>query len=133
MTCILAKHGNDDQSVYDAQIKAKDDAIAEKEKDEELGRTTDIISVWTIDLQAVLLCPNSNATTAIHRYYKTKLAFSQLYFIQPESQKGYCHVPRWKERRRRVEVSGLLIGKRSEEMIQSHIFCPRGSEILFES
>ena len=48
-------------------IIQKDQARDEKTKDKEAA--SDTISVWTMDMQAVLLCPK---TKACSMYYKTK-------------------------------------------------------------
>lgn len=53
---------------YYAHIQAKDQAPAKKTRDKEAA--SDKIIVWTMDLQAVLLCPKTKASTM---YYKTKL------------------------------------------------------------
>ena len=48
------------QDDYDAHIISKDEARQEKTKDKESGNNT--ISVWSMDLQAVLLCPRTKAS-----------------------------------------------------------------------
>ena len=67
-TCISAKHGNIDEVSYDAHIKDKDEARAEKVEDKENAGLKK--SVWTIDVRAVLLLPKTKASAL---YYKTKL------------------------------------------------------------
>ena len=66
--CVGEKHGNVSKEEYDLHIKLKDEARDEKTKDKEAAN--DNIYVWTMDMQAVLLCPKSKASSL---YYKTKL------------------------------------------------------------
>ena len=66
--CVSAKHGNLNQAILDKHVQAKDEASAEKAKDK--SAASDKISVWTMDMQAVLLCPKTKASSL---YYKTKL------------------------------------------------------------
>ena len=63
-----AKHGNVDQQTFNAHIEAKNEARAEKMKDKEAANDT--VSVWTMDVQAVLTSPKTKASTV---YYKSKL------------------------------------------------------------
>ena len=67
-SAISAKHGNSDRETFDEHIKAKDEARAEKVRDKEAANNK--LSGWTMDLQAVLLCPKTKASTL---YYKTTL------------------------------------------------------------
>ena len=48
----------------------------------------DVISVWTMDLEAVLLCPQSNAS-AMH--YKTKYQLHNCTFYNMKTKDGYCY------------------------------------------
>ncbi|CAB3985083.1 Hypothetical predicted protein [Paramuricea clavata] len=89
-TCISAKHGNIDQESYQAHIRAKGEARAEKAKDKETASAKK--SVWTLDVQAVLLCPKTKASAL---YYKTKLQLHNLSFYNLKSGEGYCYV--WDE------------------------------------
>jgi hypothetical protein len=89
-TCISAKHGKIDQESYQAHIRAKDEARAEKAKDKETASAKK--SVWTLDVQAVLLCPKTKASAL---YYKTKLQVHNLSFYNLKSGEGYCYV--WDE------------------------------------
>ena len=54
----------------------------------------DIVSVWTMNVQAVLLCPNSNASAT---YCKTKLALHNFTLYYLKIKEGYCYVRRWRE------------------------------------
>ncbi|CAB4015566.1 Hypothetical predicted protein, partial [Paramuricea clavata] len=74
-TCISAKHGNIDEVSYEAHIKVKDEARAEKAKDTENAGLKK--SVWTIDVRAVFLLPKIKASAL---YYKTKLQVHNLSF-----------------------------------------------------
>ena len=66
-TCVKQQHVNINQTDYDAHIKAKDQARAEKNGDKEAA--SEKTSVWTMDLQAVLLCPQTKASAM---YYLNK-------------------------------------------------------------
>ena len=70
--CVGEKHGNVSKEEYDLQIKLKDEARDEKTKDKEAAN--DKIYVWTMDMQAVLLCPKSrraHCTTKLNYRYIT--------------------------------------------------------------
>ena len=88
--CVSTKHGNTDEATYKAHIQAKNDAREEKakDKDDESSKT----SVWTVDVQAVLLCPKTRASAM---YYKTKLQVHNLSFFNLKTREGYCYV--WDE------------------------------------
>ena len=88
--CVSYKHHNIRQAEYEAHIHAKDQARAEKDKDK--ASTTDKKSVWTMDLQAVLLCPQTKASAM---YYKTKLQVHNFTMYNLATKEGYCYV--WTE------------------------------------
>lgn len=88
--CVSAKHGNTDQDTYDAHIRAKDEARAEKARDKEMA--DDKLSVWTMDLQAVLLCPQTKASAM---YYKTKLIVHNFTLFNLATKEGFCYA--WDE------------------------------------
>ena len=48
----------------------------------------DVISVWTMDLQTVLICPQSNASAL---YYKTKYQLHNFTFYNMQTKDGYCY------------------------------------------
>ena len=56
--CVSAKHGNLNQAALDKHVKAKDEARAEKARDK--AAASEKMSVWTMDMQAVLLCPDES-------------------------------------------------------------------------
>ena len=68
-TCIAFKEGNVSEESYQQHIQRKESARAEKLSDKNDGDDTH--SVWTMDVQAVLISPKLNASAL---YYKTKLA-----------------------------------------------------------
>ena len=88
--CVSAKHGNVEPRTYASHIKSKQEAREEKHKDE--TEADDTVSVWTMDVQAVLLCPKTNASAM---YYKTKLQVHNLTFYNKKTQEGFCYV--WDE------------------------------------
>ena len=88
--CVSAKHGNIDDSIFQAHLNSKDQARAEKSADKEAAQERK--SVWTMDLQAVLLCPRTKASAL---YYKTKLQVHNFTLFDMKTKKGYCYV--WEE------------------------------------
>ncbi|KAI4815154.1 hypothetical protein KUCAC02_005316 [Chaenocephalus aceratus] len=86
--CIGAKVGNIDQDTLTTHMKLKAQAQAEKAKDKQ--ESSDKLSVWTMDLQSVLLCPKTKASKM---YYKTKLQMHN--FTCLGNKDGYCYA--WEE------------------------------------
>ena len=84
--CVGEKHGNVSKEEYDLHIKLKDEARDEKTKDKEAAN--DKIYVWTMDMQAVLLCPKSKASSL---YYKTKLVVHNFTLYNLKTKEGYCY------------------------------------------
>ncbi|KAL7385043.1 hypothetical protein ABVT39_014197 [Epinephelus coioides] len=81
---------NISQAEYDAHIIQKDKARQEKSADKDSANNEK--SVWTMDLQAVLLCPKTQARTL---YYKTKLQVHNFTLFDLRSKEGYCYI--WDE------------------------------------
>ena len=71
-------------------MESKKEASSEKITDKASANPKKM--VWTMDLQAVLLCPKSNASSL---YYKTKLQIHNFTLYNLESKDGYCYV--WNE------------------------------------
>ena len=88
--CVSAKHGNSNPRDYAAHINSKIEASNEKTKDEE--EASDEVSVWTMDVQAVLLCPKTQASAM---YYRTKLQVHNLTFFNRRTKEGFCYT--WDE------------------------------------
>ena len=88
--CVSAKHGNTDQDALEVHIKAKNEARAEKASDKE--KSSDKMSVWTVDVQAVLICPKTQASAM---YYKTKLQVHNFTCFNLGNKDGYCYT--WEE------------------------------------
>ena len=85
--CVSFKYGNISQDDYDAQITKKDEARQEKTKDKESGNNT--ISVWSMDMQAILLCPRTKASSL---YYKTKLQVHNFTLFNLNTKERYCYL-----------------------------------------
>ena len=101
MTYVLEKkHGNVSKEEYDLHIKLKDEARDEKTKDKEPAN--DKIYVWTMDMQAVLPCPKSKASSL---YYKTKLQVHN-FTLYNQKQKRVTATP-WTKHREIYLVSCL--------------------------
>ncbi|KAK7449366.1 hypothetical protein BaRGS_00040017 [Batillaria attramentaria] len=113
--CTSAKHGNVEEEKIRAHMKAKDDARREKVKDKE--EASFHTSVWTMDTQAVLLCPKTNASAL---YYKTKLQVHNLTFYNLKTKEGYCKV--WDETEGDLssEMFAYLQFRHFEDYLRSH-------------
>jgi len=83
--CVSAKVGNTDQHTLTTHLKLKAQAQAEKAKNNK--ESSDKLSVWTMDLQCVLLCPQMKASTM---YYKTKLQMHNFTYFNMNNKDGYC-------------------------------------------
>lgn len=88
--CESFKYGNISKDEYDTHIKLKHEARNEKERDKESASVSK--SVWTMDLQAVLLCRKTKASTI---YYKAKLQMHNFTLYDLSSKHGYCYL--WNE------------------------------------
>lgn len=107
--CVSAKHNNIDNESHAQHIKAKDEARAEKSKDKENANAS--TSVWTMDLQAVLLCPNTKASAM---YYKTKLQVHNFTLFNLATKEGFCYT--WDE------SEGSLSSEVFASIIYQHFF-----------
>lgn len=81
-TCVAYDTKNLSQEEYDVHQKMKKEAREEKNKEKEFGT-----AVFTMDLQAVLLCPKSTVSSM---YYKTKLVVHNFTLFNLKTQEGYC-------------------------------------------
>ena len=88
--CVSVKRGNIDRDTFEAHIQAKDAARARTSKDKEAA--SDKVSVWTMDLQAVLLCPKTKASGM---YYKTKFQVHNFTLFNLHTKEGFCYT--WDE------------------------------------
>jgi len=94
-TCIGFKKGNVSQADYDSHKRRKDLARMEKEQDKAKVTSTDNDNsdcVYTVDLQAVLLSPYSQATAM---YYKQKLKVHNHTFFNLKNKEVSCFL--WHE------------------------------------
>ena len=88
--CVSAKHGNIDDSIFQAHLNSKDQARAEKSADKEAAQERK--SVRTMDLQGVLLCPRTKASAL---YYKTKLQLHNFTLFDMKTKNCHCYM--WEE------------------------------------
>lgn len=86
--CVGYRTKNIGEEIYQEHVLKKDEARDEKQKDKE---SLDNI-VFTMDLQSILLCPQSNVSAL---YYKTKLIIHNFTIFNLHSKDGYCFV--WHE------------------------------------
>ncbi|GFN93547.1 hypothetical protein PoB_002005300 [Plakobranchus ocellatus] len=85
--CVAAKHGNISKEQYQCHLLKKTNAQQMKARDK--GLADDSISVWTMDLQSVLLSPKTQASAL---YYKTKLAVHNMTYFNLKSKEGFYYV-----------------------------------------
>lgn len=120
--CVSYKHGNISKADYDTHVTKKDEARQEKSRDKDSA--TEEKSLWTMDLQAVLLCPKTQASS---QYYKKKLQVHNFTLFNLASKEGYCYV--WDESEGDLcsEVFAHLQYHHFEGVIQGH---PELKEII---
>lgn len=90
--CISAKHGaiSEDELLEHTQQKTK--ARDCKKADKVLAEKNPQISCWTMDMQAVMLSPKTQASCM---YYKTKLQLHNFTLFCLDTHEGYCYA--WDE------------------------------------
>ena len=113
--CYSFKYGNISKEDYDTHIKHKDEARKEKGEDKESASASR--SVWTMDLQAVLLCLKTMASTM---YYKTKLQVHNFTLYDLASKKGYCYLWNETEGDLRSEVFAYLQYQHFEKVLSDN-------------
>lgn len=113
--CVGARVGNIDQDALASHRKLKAQAQEEKAKDKEAS--SDELSVWTMDLQCVLLCPKTKASTM---YYKTKLQMHNFTCFNLGNKDGYCYP--WEEHEGSLssEVFASLQFKHFESFLEAN-------------
>lgn len=88
--CVSFTHKQISQGDYEAHREAKNKAQEEKAKDK--ATASEKRSVWTMDLQAVLLCPQTKASAM---YYKTKMHVHNFTLYNLATKDAFCYV--WTE------------------------------------
>lgn len=88
-TCVAHKNGNISDEIYNRHLGNKINAQAEKTKDKDDPNTK---NVFTMDLQAVLVCPRMKASAL---YYKTKLSVHNFTINNLKTKDGFCFI--WNE------------------------------------
>ncbi|KAM3602808.1 uncharacterized protein V6R79_011236 [Siganus canaliculatus] len=109
-------------AAYDTHVTKKDEARQEKSSDKDSANEEK--SIWIMDLQAVLLCPNTQASSL---YYRTKLQVHNFTLFNLRSQEGYCYL--WDESEGDLcsEVFGHIQYCHFEGVIKGH---PELKEII---
>ncbi|ESO87091.1 hypothetical protein LOTGIDRAFT_154581 [Lottia gigantea] len=90
--CVSAKMGHVTPTEHQNHLAAKDLAQGEKASDKLRAADDSSVSVWTMDTQGVLFCPN---TTASALYYRTKLQVHNFTLHNMTTNNGYCYI--WDE------------------------------------
>lgn len=91
-TCLAGKMGHLSNEDLQKHKDLKDLARKEKNEDKDRAKDNPLLSLWTMDTQGVLLCPQSKASTM---YYKQKLQVHNLTFHNTTTHDGYCYL--WDE------------------------------------
>ena len=87
-----AKHGSVSQTELAEHRAKKARAQQEKESDKAAAKLDPTLSVWTMDVQAVMIYPK---TAASCMFYKTKLKLHNFTLYSLDTQEGYCYA--WDE------------------------------------
>ena len=90
--CLGFKHSSVSKEEYEKHRNLKDQARDMKTKDKTEAQENNQVSAWTMDMQAVMVCPKSLASCM---YYKTKLQLHNFTFYCLEDKAGYCYA--WDE------------------------------------
>ena len=90
--CTAAKMGNLPNDEYETHKNQKDQAQQAKKTDKDIAKDDPTTSVWTMDMQCVLLSPKTEASCM---YYKTKLQTHNFTLYDLTTNDGYCYV--WDE------------------------------------
>lgn len=88
--CIAFKNGNVAADEYANHLQRKEKSRKEKDNDKEHSETDTI--VYTMDVQAVLLCPRMQASAT---YYKTKLKVHNYTHYNIKTKEVFCYL--WHE------------------------------------
>ena len=90
--CLRGRHGHITQEELERHRELKQKAQDCKKADKLSAETNGNVSVWTMDVQAVLLCPKTDASCM---YFKTKLQVHNFTLMNLKTRDGYCYV--WDE------------------------------------
>ena len=90
--CIQSNLGTLSEESQRKHTHDKNLAREQKNKDKAEADGDETKSFWTMDLQSVLLCPKSNASSL---YYKTKVQVHNMTYHNGNTKEGYCYM--WDE------------------------------------
>ena len=108
-TCTEGKLGHIAPQELRLHRAQKERAAEERRSDETLAKDDASVSVWTMDLQAVQVCPKSQSGPM---FYRRKLQIHNLCFYCKETKDGFCYV--W------TETQGDLSSEMFAYIQQSH-------------
>ena len=111
--CLGYENDNPDitKEIYDFHIQKKDEARHEMEAD---IKNADYKFVFTMDLEAVLICPVTKASAA---YYKSKLTVHNFTVYNCRSHQGFCYLWDKSEDDLQASVFATMITKFLEQEI----------------
>ena len=84
--CVGFKHGSIARDVYEHHVARK---LAAQEMKAVDKVTPENVSVWTMDLESVLMCPKTKASAM---YYRTKLVVHNMTYFILKTKEGFCYV-----------------------------------------
>jgi hypothetical protein len=87
-TCIGHKTGSVSNEEYEKHRELKTMARQKKAEDKAASLEDPTLSVWTMDLQAVILSPKTDASCM---FYKTKLQLHNFTLFCLDNKKGHCY------------------------------------------
>jgi hypothetical protein len=87
--CVAHKNGNVSDEVWDVHRRKKDEARKSKENDKE---NSELQHVYTMDLEAVMVCPRMQASSL---YFRMKLVVHNFTLYNVKTKDGHCFM--WDE------------------------------------
>lgn len=87
--CVKRKTNAITQEEYRTHRRAVDVAKVERQTDEREAKTDPTTAVFTMDLQAILLCPKTEAAAM---FYRTKLHVRNMVFYNKKTHDAKCYV-----------------------------------------
>ncbi len=120
-TCLGHQHGHVTDTIFEHHVTMKEEAREAKDIDKEEGKF-----VYVMDVEAVLLCPKSNASSM---YYKTKLNIHNFTLYNLKNGAGHCYF--WDETA--ADLSADVFASMLYDFISNKINFEPGDEIIFYS
>ena len=120
-TCLGYKHGSVSKEIYDEHQMKKEEGRRAKENDKVTAK-----HVYTMDVEAVLLCPRTRASAM---YYHRKLAVHNFTIYNLKTADAHCFL--WDETV--ADLSASVFASMLVNFIVMKILFQEGDEIIFFS